>query len=76
MHSSELKLLADEYKLKLDVLTGERQEAERKLIILEEQHKQYKEKIEQAFNTTDVDKLRNIAEEYLQNIQKLEKDMV
>jgi len=72
MELEELKLKANEYKTKLDKLTTDRQEIDRQLIILDEQHKQYKEKIEQAFGTSDPKKLQEIAEQYLEDIQKLE----
>jgi uncharacterized coiled-coil DUF342 family protein len=75
MSMSDLHLKAQEYKQKLDVLVGERQEVERQLIILDEQYKQYKRQIEEAFNTSDPDELLKIAEGYIQNITNLEKQL-
>jgi len=62
----------EEYKGKLSKLQMEKTELERKLIILEEQYNQYKEKVEQSFHTTDPDELRKIADAYLMDIQQLE----
>jgi len=67
-----LKEKASEYKNKVEVLETKKQEVERQLIILEDQHKQYKEKIEQAFGTSDPMKLKEIAEKYLEEIELLE----
>lgn len=72
MNSSDMKIKADEYKMRLDVLVGERQEVERQLIILEEQYKQYKNKIEESFQTSDLEELKKIASQYMQNIEELE----
>ena len=70
--NEELKNKAQEYKSKLEQLTVQKQEIERRLIIMEEQYNQYKEKIEQAFGTADQTKLQTIAEGYLQEITTLE----
>ena len=70
--TEELKNKAQEYKTKLDQLTIKKQEIERQLIIMEEQYNQYKEKIEQAFGTADPQKLQEIADGYLAEIETLE----
>jgi flagellar biosynthesis chaperone FliJ len=72
MTPEELKNKAEEYKIKLERLTTERQNVERQLIILEEQYKQYKEKINLAFGTTEPEKLHDIAVQYLNDIEQLE----
>jgi phage shock protein A len=69
---NELKNKAQEYKAKLEQLTTKKQEIERQLIITEEQYNQYKEKIEQAFGTSDPEKLQDIAKDYLEAITVLE----
>jgi len=68
----DLKAKAEEYKGRVQNLETQKQEVERQLIILEEQYKQYKEKIEQAFGTSDPKQLQEIAEGYLQEIETLE----
>jgi len=75
MDMNTLHQKAQEYKMRLDVLTGERQEIERQLILMEEQYKQYKLKIEEAFNTSDPEELQKIAEGYIHNIEELEKQL-
>jgi len=69
---TDIKHKAALYKTKLEHLQTKKQEIERQLIILEEQYNQYKEKIEQAFGTTDLDKLQEIANSYLQEIESIE----
>ncbi len=68
----DLKAKAEEYKQKLSELQTKKSEVERQLIILEEQYNQYKDKIEQAFNTSDPEELQKIAAQYLVDIQTLE----
>ena len=70
-----LSIKAQEYKQKLSELQNQKQEIERQMIILEEQYKQYQEKIEQAFGTSDPEQLKNIAEGYLKEIEELEKTL-
>jgi len=72
MELNDLKIKAEEYKKKLEDLNVKKQEIERQLIILEEQYGQYKEKIEQAFGTSDPKKLQEISENYLNEIKILE----
>ena len=72
MTPDELQLKAAEYKTKLEQIKGERQEAERQLILLEEQYKQYKAKIEESFGTSEPEKLMEITEQYLITIKELE----
>jgi uncharacterized protein Smg (DUF494 family) len=72
---NDLKIKAEEYKAKLDQLNIQKQDIERQLIILEEQYNQYKEKIEQAFQTSDPEKLKEIASSYVQDIEKLEEEI-
>ena len=67
-----LKLKAEEYKTRVQSLETQKQEVERQLIILEEQYKQYRDKIEQAFGTSDYTKLQEIAGGYLKEIETLE----
>jgi hypothetical protein len=71
----DLSQKANEYKTKLHSLQEQKQEVERQLIILEEQYNQYKETIEQSFQTTDLNKLKEIADGYLKNIEELEKQL-
>ena len=66
---------AQEYKTKVEQLKQEKDELNRQLIIYEEQYKQYKEKIEQAFGTSDPDELQKIAEKFLEEIHVLEKEL-
>ena len=63
---------AQEYKIKLDQLQAKKQDLEKQLIIAEEQYTQYKKTVEEAFQTTDIDQLKKIADNYLNDIQKLE----
>ena len=72
MELDELKIKAQEYKIKLEKLKQDRLDADRQLILLEEQYKQYKEKIEESFGSSDPQKLKEIAEQYLINIETLE----
>jgi len=72
MTPEELQLKATEYKIKLEKIKIERQEAERQLILLEDQYKQYKIKIEESFGTSESDKLIEIADQYLATIKELE----
>jgi exonuclease VII small subunit len=65
----------EEYKRKLAELERQNQELERQKIVLEEQNRQYQEKITQAFNTTDVHKLKEIAEQYEKDITLLEEQL-
>ena len=67
-----LKAKTEQYKAKLAQLEQNKEEISRQLIIADEQYKQYKEKIEQAFGTSDTQKLQEIAEEYLKEIEILE----
>jgi uncharacterized coiled-coil DUF342 family protein len=73
--NEELKNKAQEYKAKLEQLISQKQEVERQLIITEEQYNQYKDKIEQAFGTSDPEQLSTIAEGYLQEIISLEEQL-
>ncbi len=66
---------AQEYKNKLGSLEAQKQDLEKQLIILGEQHKQYKETIQQAFNTTNPEELKKIADSYLKDIQVLEEQL-
>jgi len=72
---TDLKLKATHYKAKLDELSAQKQEVDRQLILMEEQYNQYKEKIEQAFSTSDPEELSKIAQQYLKDIEALEKDL-
>ncbi len=67
-----LKQKAEQYRIRLEQLQTQRQDIDRQLIILEEQHKQYLEKIENSFGTTDPEELHKIASGYLIDIDKLE----
>jgi len=71
----DLTQKAEEYKHKLQQLQTQKEEITRQIIILEEQYNQYKEKIEQAFGTSDPQKLEEIAEGYLGEIQQLEEQL-
>lgn len=75
MDLNELKLKADQYKAKLESLVAQRQEVDRQLIILDEQYKQYKEKITQAFGTSEPSELEKIANQYLVDIENLESQL-
>ncbi len=66
---------AQEYKHKLGALETQKQDLEKQVIILNEQYKQYQETIEKAFNTTDPEELRGIANNYLKDIQVLEEQL-
>ncbi len=66
---------AQEYKNKLSGLQNQKQDLEKQVIILEEQYKQYQDTIEKAFNTTDVEELKRIADGYLQDIEVLEEQL-
>ncbi len=68
----DLQQKANEYKNKLAELEKQNQEYERQLILIEEQQKQYQKKIEQAFQTTDPDELKKIADAYQEDIKNLE----
>ncbi len=70
-----LKAKADEYKNKLSILEKDKQDVDRQLIILEEQHKQYQEKIQQAFGTIEPQELQKIAAQYMQDIETLESQL-
>jgi len=71
----DLSKKAQEYKLKIDELKREKEELTRQLIIYEEQYKQHKEKIIQAFGTSDPEELKKIASNFLEEINALEKDL-
>jgi hypothetical protein len=71
----DLKSRADQYKIKLESLNNQKQDIDRQLIILEEQYKQYTEKIEQSFQTSDPEKLKEIASGYIADIEKLEEEL-
>ena len=62
----------NEYKAKLATLESQTQTLDRQMILLEEQEKQYNEKIMQAFNTTDPEALQKIADGYQQDIENFE----
>jgi L-lysine 2,3-aminomutase len=62
----------NEYQKKLQEYQNKKQELEKQMIILEEQFRQHKEKIEQAFGTTDPVKLKEISEQYTKEIEQLE----
>lgn len=70
-----LKTKAEEYKTKLAALEADKQEVDKQLIILEEQHKQYQDKIQQAFGTVDSQELQKIATQYMQDIETLESQL-
>ncbi len=70
-----LSTKAQEYKHKLTSLQAQKQDLEKQVIILEEQHNQYQDTIEKAFNTTDPEELRKIAESYLSDIKVLEEQL-
>jgi uncharacterized coiled-coil DUF342 family protein len=72
MDTQELTQKAQEYKAKAAELERQKQEINKQLIILEEQYKQYQDSIEKAFQTTDPEELKKIAEGYLTDIQDLE----
>ena len=72
MDITELSQKAQEYKQKLESLQTQKAEIERQMIIIEEQYKQYKDKIEQSFGTSDPQELQKIAEKYLSEIYELE----
>ncbi len=65
----------NEYKRRLADLGTKNQELERKMILLEEQKKQYQEKIMQAFQTTEPDALQKIADKYIEDIKLLEEQL-
>jgi uncharacterized coiled-coil DUF342 family protein len=71
----DLQQKAEQYKAELQKLNNQKQEIERQLIILEEQYSQYKEKIEQAFQTSDINELKKISEGYISDIEKLEEEL-
>ncbi len=66
---------AQEYKNKLSGLQNQKQDLEKQVIILEEQYKQYQDTIEKAFNTTDIEELKRIADGYLKDIEVLEEQL-
>ncbi len=66
---------AQEYKSKLSGLQSQKQDLEKQVIILEEQYKQYQDTIEKAFNTTDIEELKRIADGYLKDIEVLEEQL-
>jgi len=70
-----LSTKAQEYKVKLSTLQAQKQDLERQVIILEEQHKSYQETIGKAFNTTVPEELRKIADSYLDDIKVLEEQL-
>ncbi len=71
----DLTKKAQEYKTRVQQLQEQKQEIEKQMIILDEQFKQYQETIEKAFQTTDPDKLREIATGYLKDIEVLEEQL-
>jgi predicted nucleic acid-binding Zn-ribbon protein len=71
----DLSQKAQEYKSRVEQLQSQKQDLEKQLIILEEQYKQYQETIEKAFQTTDPEKLREIASSYLKDIEVLESQL-
>lgn len=71
----DLSQKAQEYKTKLEQLQAQKQEIERQIIILEEQYNSYREKIEQAFGTSNPEELKNIAAGFLEEIEVLEKQL-
>jgi uncharacterized coiled-coil DUF342 family protein len=71
----DLSQKANEYKAKVQQLQTQKQELEKQIIILEEQYNQYRETIEKAFQTTDPEKLKEIAEGYLKDIETLEEQL-
>ncbi len=75
MTNENLTQKAEEYKSKLQGLQNQKQDLEKQVIILEEQFKQYKDTIEKAFNTTDPEKLKEIAGGYLRDIEVLEEQL-
>jgi len=66
---------AQEYKSKLEQLQLQKQEIEKQLIIAEEQYNQYQKTIEEAFQTSDPEKLKEIAVQYLKDIEELERTL-
>jgi uncharacterized coiled-coil DUF342 family protein len=68
----DLNQKAQEYTRKLQELQEQKQEIEKQLIIAEEQYNQYKKTVEEAFQTSDPEKLKTIAESYLKEIEELE----
>ncbi len=72
---ADLSTKAQEYKQKLQGLQNQKQDLEKQVIILEEQYKQYQDTIQKAFNTTDPEELKKIADGYLQDIKVLEEQL-
>jgi len=71
----DLTQKAQEYTKKLQELQEQKQEIEKQLIIAEEQYNQYKKTVREAFQTSDPEKLKTIAEGYLKDIESLEQQL-